>query len=144
MPNHLPTGQHPRRNCTPNPSTAQRTRHKLLAIDTADSIASYREELATADTPESIRLIESQAAGVYRALWRPLSINFPRKDMPRLPDHWRTFGSRVSPLTRSPRLAVNPPNAMLNYLYTLLESESRLAAAALGLDPVSACFTPTR
>src|SRR5205823_12681620 len=35
----------------------------------------------------------------------------------------------------SPRLAANPANAMLNYLYALLESEARLAAAALGLDP---------
>jgi hypothetical protein len=41
---------------------------------------------------------------------------------------------RISPLTASPRLAVNPPNAMLNYLYAVLESESRLALAALGLD----------
>jgi hypothetical protein len=32
-------------------------------------------------------------------------------------------------------LAVNPANAMLNYLYALLESEARLAAAAVGLDP---------
>jgi hypothetical protein len=38
-------------------------------------------------------------------------------------------------LTGSPRLAANPPNAILNYLYALLESESRLAAASLGLDP---------
>ena len=52
-----------------------------------------------------------------------------------MPEHWRVFGARVSPLTGSPRLAVNPPNAILNYLYALLESESRLAAAALGLDP---------
>jgi hypothetical protein len=29
----------------------------------------------------------------------------------------------------------NQPNAMLNYLYAVLESEARLAAAALGLDP---------
>ena len=28
-----------------------------------------------------------------------------------------------------------PANAILNYLYCVLESESRLAAAALGLDP---------
>ncbi len=42
---------------------------------------------------------------------------------------------RSSPLTGSPRLAANPPNAMLNYLYAMLESESRLALAALGLDP---------
>jgi hypothetical protein len=42
---------------------------------------------------------------------------------------------RVSPLTGSPRLACNPPNCILNFLYALLESEARLAAAALGLDP---------
>jgi hypothetical protein len=49
--------------------------------------------------------------------------------------HWRTFGSRTSPLTGSPRLAANPANAILNYSYSLLESEARLAAAAVGLDP---------
>jgi hypothetical protein len=56
--------------------------------------------------------------------------------MPRTPDHWRSFKSRVSPLSgASPRLAVNPINAILNYLYALLEAECRLAIAALGLDP---------
>jgi hypothetical protein len=55
--------------------------------------------------------------------------------MQRVPEHWRTFGTRKSQLTGSPRLATNPPNAILNYLYALLESEARLAAAALGLDP---------
>src|SRR5882724_9484825 len=38
-------------------------RNKLLATECADSIACYRDELAKADTPESIRLIESQTAG---------------------------------------------------------------------------------
>jgi len=110
-------------------------RHKLLATETADRISRYRAELPGADSPESIRLIESQAAGAYWAAWRTLPITFPRKDEPRVPDHWRVFAARVSPLTGSPRLATNPPNAILNYLYALLESESRLAAAALGLDP---------
>jgi hypothetical protein len=32
---------------------------------------------------------------------------------------------------------------MLNYLYALLESEARLAAAALGFDPALAFFTRT-
>ena len=63
------------------------------------------------------------------------SAAFPRADLARTPDHWRVFGTRHSPLTNSPRLSVNPPNAMLNYLYSLLEAESRLAAAAVGLDP---------
>ena len=110
-------------------------RYKLLASESADKIGRYRAELAKADTPESIRLTESLAAGVYWSAWRDLPICFPRKDERRVPDHWRVFGARVSPLTGSPRLAVNPPNAILNYLYALLESESRLAAAALGLDP---------
>lgn len=110
-------------------------RNKLLATQTADTISRCRSALAMADSPEGIRQIESQAAGAYWAAWRTLPINFPRKDAPHVPAHWRAFGARVSPLTGSPRLAVNPPNAILNYLYAVLESECRLAAAATGLDP---------
>jgi CRISPR-associated endonuclease Cas1 len=110
-------------------------RDKLLAPDNADTIHRFRSELAEADSPESVRLIESQAASAYWAAWRTLSIRFPKKDASRVPAHWGIFGARISPLTGSPRTAVNPPNAILNYLYCLVESESRLAAAALGLDP---------
>lgn len=113
----------------------QVARHKLLASENADTIHRYRSELAEAETAEGVRLIESQAASAYWAAWRTLPIKFPRKDESRVPAHWRIFGARISPLTGSPRLAVNPPNCILNYLYTLLESESRLAAAAVGLDP---------
>lgn len=122
----------------------QVARHKLRAVDNADAIHRYRSELAEAETPERVRLIESQAASAYWAAWRTLPIKFPRKDELRVPAHWRVFGARISPLTGSPRHAVNPPNAILNYLYALLESESRLAAAALGLETqVSAFFTWT-
>ncbi len=110
-------------------------RHKLLDTTTAAAIERFGSELAAADTIPTIRLIESQAALKYWAAWRTLPINFPKNDLPRVPEHWRSFGARVSPLTGSPRLAANPPNAILNYLYAVLESEARLAAAALGLDP---------
>jgi len=60
---------------------------------------------------------------------------FPKSDLRNVPEHWRAFGSRVSALTGSPRLATNPANAILNYLYAVLEAETRLAAATLGLDP---------
>jgi CRISPR associated protein Cas1 len=76
-----------------------------------------------------------EAARAYWSAWSTLPINFPKNDLSRVPEHWRSFGARVSPLTGSPRLAVNPPNAILNYLYSVVESEARLAAAALGLDP---------
>jgi CRISPR-associated endonuclease Cas1 len=110
-------------------------RKKLLDSTTADAISKFRAELPTADSITTIRLIESQAARAYWSAWSTLPINFPKKDLARVPDHWRRFGARVSPLTGSPRLAANPPNAILNYLYSVLESEARLAAAAMGLDP---------
>ncbi|MGD0515465.1 MAG: CRISPR-associated endonuclease Cas1 [Terriglobales bacterium] len=113
----------------------QVARNKLLDTTTADTIARFRDEIPTADNIPTIRLIESQAAAAYWYAWRTLPISFPRNDLPRVPDHWRSFGARVSPLTGSPRLAANPVNAILNYLYAVLESEARLAAAALGLDP---------
>jgi CRISPR-associated endonuclease Cas1 len=101
----------------------------------ADRIAFFRAQLAEAKTVEVVRQFESQAAQAYWSAWRSLRIHFPTADYRRVPEHWRTFGTRKSVLTGSPRLAVNPPNAMLNYMYALLESESRLAAASVGLDP---------
>jgi CRISPR-associated endonuclease Cas1 len=113
----------------------QVARNKLLDTATADTIARFRAELPNAESIPTIRLIESQAAAAYWSAWRTLPINFPRNDLGRVPDHWRSFRARVSPLTGSPRLAANPVNAILNYLYALLESEARLAVAAMGLDP---------
>jgi len=101
----------------------------------AQTIAQARAALTRATTIEGIRYLEAQAGHAYWSTWRNLPVNFPKNDLRRVPEHWRTFGTRLSPLSGSPRLAVNPPNAILNYLYALLESEARLAAAALGLDP---------
>ena len=113
----------------------QVARDKLLDTRTADSIACFRTELSSAESISSIRLIESQGARVYWSAWSTLPINFPKSDLPRTPLHWLSFGARVSPLTGSPRLAANAPNAILNYTYSVLESEARLAAATSGLDP---------
>jgi CRISPR-associated endonuclease Cas1 len=113
----------------------QVARDKLLDSTTANIIAQFRAEVPPSDNVTTIRLIESQAARAYWSAWSTLPINFPKNQLRRVPEHWRSFGARVSPLTGSPRLAANPPNAILNYLYALLESEARLAAAALGLDP---------
>jgi CRISPR-associated endonuclease Cas1 len=112
----------------------QVARHKLLDNSTANTIAGFKDELPAANSIASVRLIESQAAHTYWSAWRTLPINFPRKELPRVPEHWRSFGTRISPLTGSPRLAVTPACAMMNYLYALLESEASLAARALGLD----------
>jgi CRISPR-associated protein Cas1 len=102
---------------------------------TADAIARFRIVLPSAESIDRVRLIEAQAAKLYWQAWSDVPIRWPRKDERRVPEHWKRFGSRISPLTHSPRLASSPPNALLNLLYALLESESRLSAAAMGLDP---------
>jgi hypothetical protein len=110
-------------------------RNQLKNIAVADVIAKFQDRLCSAETLESIAQLESQAAYYYWSAWSSVPVSFPRQDDKRVPDHWRVFGTRKSVLTGSPRLATNPPNAILNYCYALLESEARLAAAAMGLDP---------
>ncbi len=114
---------------------------ELLARDmlrdpaTADAIARFKIMLPSAESVERVTLIEAQAAKLYWHSWADLPIFWPRKDQTRIPDHWKRFGSRMSPLTHSPRLAANPPNALLNLLYGILEGEARLSAVAMGMDP---------
>jgi CRISPR-associated endonuclease Cas1 len=110
-------------------------RNDLCIVSAADAIGQARFKVRIAGKMDTIRLFESRAAHAYWGAWKNLQINFPKNELHRIPDHWKTFKNRVSPLTGSPRLATDPVNAMLNYLYALLESETRLAIAALGLDP---------
>ena len=101
----------------------------------ADAIGRFQTELPFAENIESVRLIEAQAARLYWRTWSEIQIKWLRKDEGRVPQHWRQFDSRISPLTHSPRLAANPANALLNLVYSLLESESTLAVSAMGLLP---------
>jgi CRISPR-associated endonuclease Cas1 len=110
-------------------------RQNLNAMAAADNIKSERTLLPTLDRIDALRWAEARAALVYWSAWRNVRVTFPSNALARVPDHWRAFGARRSPLTGSGRLAVNPPNAMLNYLYAILESEARIAAVAVGLDP---------
>jgi CRISPR-associated endonuclease Cas1 len=123
------------------------TRKTLLDETTARKIEQVTSEVPSARSIDALRLLESQGAAAYWSAWRDLPIMFPKEDAAKIPKHWSVFGTRKSPLTGSPRLAANPANAILNYLYAVLESETRLAVTALGLDPGIAFFhtdTPAR
>jgi CRISPR-associated endonuclease Cas1 len=110
-------------------------RDKFQDDASAEVISSQRHALIKATSREEIRRCEAYGALAYWRVWHTLVLQYPQSDSQRIPEHWRFFGSRISPLTKSPRLAVNPANAMLNYLYAVLESEARLAISELGLDP---------
>lgn len=110
-------------------------REKLKNESTANVIAALRKSLSSAETIDAIRGIESRAASEYWRAWYEIPIHFPRNDAKRVPDHWVRFGTRHSPLSGGPRLAINPGNALLNYSMAIAESECRLAAVTCGLDP---------
>jgi CRISPR-associated endonuclease Cas1 len=113
----------------------QVARDKLRDSALAQTIGQFRSSAARAETIHELHMLESSAAGAYWLGWQTVSITFPKKDLPRVPDHWRSFRTRRSLISGSPRVAADPVNAMLNYLYALLEAETCLAIAALGLDP---------
>jgi CRISPR-associated endonuclease Cas1 len=103
--------------------------------DVGPTLADAARRLHVATGRDEIRFAEAIAAGAYWQAWSPLVVRFAKRDDPRIPAHWLTFGSRTSPLTGGPRLAGNPANALLNYLYALLEGEATIAARVVGLDP---------
>lgn len=105
------------------------------AASAASAVRGLRDGLATTTTLDGLRFGESQAARIYWDAWALQPVNFARKAVARVPEHWKTVGTRHSPLTRSPRAAVNPANAILNYLYAIAEAECRIALLAVGLDP---------
>jgi CRISPR-associated endonuclease Cas1 len=107
------------------PSSEQAT----VAIDQALAVLSVTEH------SDRFRLVEAAAATVYWAAWSSVPVRFAKKDADRVPAHWRTVGTRSSPLSDSPRSAANPANALLNYLYAILEAEARIALLTVGLDP---------
>jgi CRISPR-associated endonuclease Cas1 len=84
--------------------------------------------------------IEADAAAAYWGCWADVEVRFQPTDQRRVSPEWRSFGQRTSTLSGSPRMAVNPAGAILNYLYALLEAEARLACLTLGLDPALAFF----
>jgi CRISPR-associated endonuclease Cas1 len=111
-------------------------REQLKDKGAADVIARFRiSDFRNADNIERIRTIEAHAAISYFSCWRDIPVMWPKLDLQKIPQHWRTVGARHSPLSGGPRLAVTPVHAILNYCSALLEAESRLALACLGLDP---------
>src|SRR5690242_18644688 len=110
-------------------------KHFFRDSSASEVIAEARRLVGHAKSNEEILRWEARGAHAYWNAMRDLPVSFNKADSMKIPGHWKSFGSRVSPLTNSPRLAVNPANAILNYLYAILEAECRLALATLGLDP---------
>jgi CRISPR-associated endonuclease Cas1 len=105
------------------------------AFDSTAVIHNAVSQFNQASTTEQLRGIEARGAAAYWSAWSRVPVQFARTDAKHVPAHWLTMGSRTSPLTSSTRLAANPVNALLNYVYAILEAEARIACLKVGLDP---------
>lgn len=93
-------------------------------------------QLEQADSLNELMWLEAQAANHYWHAWADVESRFITRDQSKVPDHWRTFGKRASRFGGSgSHNAANPSNAILNYLYALLEAEAVIASQTVGLDP---------
>jgi len=117
------------RKLTGQRANLSRLRVNLQGFDT------LCEALEHADSIEQVRVCEAQAAAIYWNAWSSVPIRLRDRDLARIPARWARYDSRASILTGAPRAATNPVNALLNYTYALLESETRVALLAAGLDP---------
>src|SRR5215472_839604 len=109
------------------------------------AISSLAEGTARETDGRRALSMEAEAAWIYWSLWERMPVRFARRNPQRLGpngrwrpgrrDPWLTFGSRTSLLSGKPSRATTPGNALLNYLYAILESEMTVALLARGLDP---------
>jgi CRISPR-associated protein Cas1 len=98
-------------------------------------IHACKASLMETETLVDFLALEGRAAQVYWNLlvetplpWRPWALK-------RIPAHWAAISPRTSGGRDRVRDATDPFNAILNYCYTLLEVETRIACEAVGLDP---------
>ena len=99
------------------------------------AIAEWAERVSIGTSLDELLEAEREAAAHYWSCWADVPVRFARRDLARIPEHWLRVGARHSPLTTSSRVAITPANALLNYLYAILEAEARIACLTLGLDP---------
>ena len=84
--------------------------------------------------------LESVVASIYWQCWSEIACTWAERDLRQVPQHWRTAGQRTSNRGKSPRNAITPVQAMLNYCYRLLETEAVIALRKIGLDPGMGVF----
>ena len=80
--------------------------------------------------------MEANAAAAYFRAWKDMPIKWRGTSKRPIPDSWKEIGQRTSLFHRAGnRNASHPVNAILNYAYTVLQSEIQINAIAEGYDP---------
>jgi len=103
-------------------------------INQAITISEDRQKaLSLLSNIDSQRTLEAQVAAAYWKAYDGIPIRW-EKTPKKISTAWQHIGGRTSPKTGSPRKAVDPFNACLNYLYAVLETKVRQACIMHNID----------
>ena len=90
-------------------------------------------------SPKSIselRVLEANAAAAYFRAWKGIPISWQQSSKRPIPNSWHEIEQRSSlNLKVGNRNASHPVNAILNYAYTVLQTELQIHAITEGYDP---------
>lgn len=109
---------------------------ELGSPEVAETIGQLSMAMAESASLEEIRQLEASAANLYWSAWGTVEVTFVKGGASRVPGNWLRFEGRRSAVTPgTARNATDPINALLNYLYRLVEAEGHIATLAVGMDP---------
>ncbi len=78
--------------------------------------------------------VEGIAAAAYFRYWYTLPIRWKGLGRKPIPQEWLRIGSRIGS-NNSNQFALHPVNAILNYVYGVLENQVRAQVLTMGVDP---------
>ena len=104
-----------------------------LGATTVPIIRSQSKLLDRSRTLEDMAGVEAYASAAYWKAWEGTGITFGKGE--RVPSHWRIFRGRRMGIRSRNYNSTDPLNAILNYLYAIMEAEGSLACHSVGLEP---------
>jgi CRISP-associated protein Cas1 len=95
-----------------------------------------RIELDPPKNVDELRTLEANSAAAYFRAWREIPLQWQNSARRPIPDDWKFIGSRTSRFNLAGnRNASHPVNAILNYAYSILQSQLQIQAISDGYDP---------
>jgi len=105
------------------------------AVEVAYSTLTQLDEMRP-KTISQLRALEANAAAAYFRAWKGIPIKWRGISKRPIPEAWQKIGQRSSIFhLAGNRNASHPVNAILNYAYTVLQSEIQINAISEGYDP---------
>lgn len=113
---------------------AERDRIQRMRMAAAE-LSHLSNQVSRARELEAIMEAERSGGQAYWSVLAGVPLRWRPRDAAMVPEHWLATQRRESFRTGNRNGATDPTNALLNYGYSLLEAETRIACLNAGLHP---------